>query len=399
MTMNAEDNLVELLHPKILPYTKKLPLRASDFERLSVLFSQLRNRWRKTLIAHGRVQGDSFGIPVETPSLSELIKEFGNTQELDYVSVSVPNRFLMDFDFGRNQVRIRTNTSQLLRELEDFWRSTRVLPEQQSNIPRGSELAESRKYIMSHFDSAGFFVERDNVPVVPTQAYYLTLLTEIGLQVLIERYATRLLSLQNSDGGWADIPDGNSAVGPTANAMIILTSIAMESNQKAAALDNGSTFLLSRREKDGSWTMRGRKGEVNGLCVLALKRSGIASVTLRKSVSVAKDLIKQELPSCSYDLALIGLLMESGCLSREQLYKSLRRSDSLLHLPESVRLATFLGMEIEGHDLSVLSNKLLSMRNLDGGWPLEPKGGSELYPTVLASSALSRYNPKDSKEA
>lgn len=394
--MKNSKGLAELPPPRLLHRSKSGPLSLTDIDKVSEFFSIMSERWGKELTAHGKSQEESFGISPGTKSLVNLIKEFGPLREVDYISMSVPGEFLVEFDFAKGHFLMRTEKSDLLDELERTWNmiGTRVPPSE--GMLSQVVSSEARKFILSRFDKGSHFVEKENVRVPLLRSYYLISLKELGLQAMLEKHAKWLIDSQNEDGGWSRNGQGPSDVLATANSMLIVNATPSEPKGTKEVLDSAKTFLLSKRQKDGSWNVGWLKGAGTGLCVLALKEPGISNATLRKSIRFAKEAVEEEVREASYDLATIDLLKRADLLTSAQISRLLR----VLETPKGhgehsdiVRIATTLGLisAKEGTlSVSATTDRLLSLRNEDGGWPARPGAESELYPTVISLLALTR---------
>ncbi len=394
--MKDSRGLAELPPPRLLHRSKSGPLSLTDLDKVSEFFSMITERWGKKLAAHGKSQEESFGIPPGTKSLVDLIKEFGPLREIDYISMSVPGEFLAEFDFGKGHFLMRTNKSDLLDELERTWNTVvaRVPPSEAMFSQVVS--SEARRFILSRFDKGGHFVEKEDVRVPLSRSYYLVSLKELGLQALLEKHVRWLIGFQNKDGGWSRNGQGPSDVLATANSILIINATPSEPKGTKEVLDSAKTFLLSKRQKDGSWNVGWLKGAGTGLCALALREAGISGATLRKSIRFAKETVEEEVRKASYDLATVDLLRRADLLSSIQTGRLLRVLGTPKghgEHPDIVRIATKLGLisAKEGTaSVFATADRLLSLRNEDGGWPLRSGAESELYPTVISLLALTR---------
>lgn len=389
--MAKDEKMVQLPPPSLPRLSKEHLLTLADIDRMAHLFSLIADEWRGELIAHGKVGEESFGISAETPDLSDLLKKFGSLREVEYVSMSVPGKFILDFDFAKGKLFVRSDSPALLRKFEQQWRESQMAVSPSKSMLLDVASTEARKFIVDHTAKGGTLYESGRTPVDLGKAYYLTALKPLGLIVLLEKLSDRLLSTQNKDGGWGRNTQKKSDALSTANALLLLSSISNESPIRSEAVERGKIFLLSKRRADGSWNVNWMRAAGTSLCLLALKKVGARSPTLRKSLEFSRQGIQLELNESFHDLVLLEELKDAGVLGAEKIGR-LNPESAVGENEDVVHLATLLGLAgISNASLKrrrIIQDELLAQRNLDGGWPVKKGGRSELYPTVLVLYAL-----------
>ena len=66
----------------------------------------------------------------------------------------------------------------------------------------------------------------------------------------------QLLSRQNKDGGWGQLPDAASDAYATGQALYVLSLAGVKPDR--AAIRRGVAFLVATQKEDGSWPMKSR---------------------------------------------------------------------------------------------------------------------------------------------
>jgi hypothetical protein len=387
--------------PPGLPEKRAYPIDLSDMKRATVFMEWILKEWNKEAVAHATLNEAGFTISSDTHDLEGLLKSLGSLEDVEYVSATVPGSLMVMFDFSEDSLRIECENDVLLSRLAERWTEVRHSVPEDASLRLVSSLTKARGFITSRVEQDGFFMERPGQRLELAQATRLWYLKLLGLSHLLNRFASRLLESQSSDGGWGSVEGKESDPLSTANAILVISSAdGVDASRKSQAIERAVGFLFSKRRGDGSWspdsafltTMQ---------CTCALHVSGANRVLLRKPVSFLVNCLsgKAQVRAELYDL---DLMITSGVVAQENwLHLSselgqgltMPAKDDILALSSALHQLVY---KADAPDLAFheLLGHVFSLQKADGGWPEKPSGQSSLNTTLSVALLLQKVRER-----
>jgi len=387
--------------PPGLPVKRAYAIDLSDMRRAAIFIEWILKEWDKEAVAHATLNEAGFTINSDTHDLEGLLKSLGSLEDVGYVSATVPGSLMVTFDFSEDSLRIECENDVLLNRLAERWTEVRHSVPEDASLRLVSSLTKARGLITSRVDKDGFFMERPGQRLELAQATRLWYLKLLGLSHLLNRFASRLLESQSSDGGWGPVEDKESDPLSTANAILVISSAdGVDVSRKSQTIERAVGFLLSKRRGNGSWspdsafltTMQ---------CTSALHVSGANRVLLRKPMSFLMNCLsgKAQVRAELYDL---DLMMTSGVVAQENWLHftselgqglTMPAKDDILGLSSALHQLVYKG---DAPDLAFheLLGQVFSLQEADGGWSEKPSDQSSLNTTLSVALLLQKVRER-----
>lgn len=368
-----------------------------DFDRVINFFGKLRDEWKNELSTHMKISNIGVGIPQSVSVVREIIDDIGNFYELSHAEAYVPNHFAVTADFKHGTLLIRCKDAVILEHICNLWQETVEKVEISRDLLKMAIPLESLRFVFSCLDPEGRLSETPQDGLVIERCYYLQYMKEIEMSHILSRFASFLKENQNSDGGWNLFPDHRSTVLPTANALLILTS--------AGEFDPVSStvrFLTSKRKEDAFWNQAGYpKTVVTAIVSLSLIKSQIYDESMIHSLLKISKILLEESQGIENDAIIIDALKQAkvNLDNLNAIFK--RRIENQyfesISTPEQAISALIIshacGKSKSDLEVRKIIDRLIKLRNPDGGWPSSNQNkSSSLYTTIAAVVALNRVD-------
>lgn len=371
-----------------------------DFDRVIDFFGKLLDEWKDGPSTHMRVANIGVGVPRSASVAREIINEIGSFYELAYAAVYFPKNFSVTADFRHGELSIRCKHTDILESIWKLWEETVRNVEISHDLLKIAIPLESSRFVFSCLNANGRLSDTPEDGLVLERCYYLQYMNEIDMSHILSRFASFLKENQNFDSGWTSearlSPDRRSGVLPTANALLILNSAGEVEPRSSAA-----EFLTSRREEQAFWEQREYpKMLVTAIVSLSLIKTGIYDKDIRRILRKIGKLFLEQSQGIKNDAILIDVLKKAGInlgdfdLVVERMEK---RNFEDIATPEQAVSALIVfhacGKTKTDHKVKRILDRIIELRNPDGGWPsFEKDERSSLYTTIAALVALKRVN-------
>ena len=374
-----------------------------DFDRVIDLFGKLRDEWKDELSTHMKISNIGVGIPQSVSAVREIIDDIGNFYELSHAEAYVPKHFAVTADFKKGTLLIRCKDAVILAHICNLWQETVEKVEISRDLLKMAVPLESLRFAFSCLDPEGRLSETPQDGLVIERCYYLQYMKEIEMSHILSRFASFLKENQNSDGGWNLFPDHRSTVLPTANALLILTS--------AGEFDPVSStvrFLMSKRKEDAFWNQAGYpKTVVTAIVSLSLMKSQIYDDSIIHSLLKTGKILLEESQGIENDAIIVDALKQAKVNLDDLNVIFKRRIENQdfesISTPEQVISALIIshacGKSKSDPEVRKIIDRLIKLRNPDGGWPSSNQNkSSSLYTTIAAVVALNRVDYFESEQ-
>jgi hypothetical protein len=391
---------------KVVPKLRKEfsdSLSLLDFARVVELIKHIIN-WEGDMVkTHMHVGENGQEIPDNVEKAENAVRKLGGFGELDYLSASMPGRFMLNADFRNNKIVVRSSDSNMLSRIEDEWNHSKGHISDSLDLASLSISSDARRFILGCINKDGTISESSEKLLPISKSYILIGLKDLGLikvQILV---ASKIAEIQNIDGGWSDTPKGKSDLVSTASAILTLSSLSGdESTLKIrSSVSDGLAFLNKDMNVESMADSAHRAEFPLLLSVLSLVATGKIESDA-PLVLAARNAIEDI--SDKLNPVLISLSIKHH-LMNEQFVRKLR--NNLVHEGFATEkyssmnsFATSMSLIAIRHDpIGGINNTnacsileyLMKTRNNDGGWPENKRGLSSLTTTINVLVALDQF--------
>jgi len=367
-----------------------------DFDRVIDFLRKLLEKWKNEPSTRMRISEIGVGVPQSASVAREIINDVGSFYELSYAAAYLPNRFSVNADFRHGKLLIKSKDKVIFESIWKLWQETVEDIKISRYLLKIAIQSEGPRFIFSCLDSEGKLSETPENGLMMERCYYLQYMKEVEMSHFLSRFASFLKENQNSDGGWNLSQDHKSTVLSTANALLVLTSVG-EFDSASSAIK----FLLSEREEDGFWSQTGySKAMVTAIVSLSLIRSEIADDSSKHILLKISKIFLEQNHGIENDAIIVDVLQQAK-IDLSHLDMILKRIETQnfenISTPEQVISALIIlhacGKSKSDPDVKKIIDRLIKLRNPDGGWPSSNQNKrSSLYNTVAAMVALNRVN-------
>jgi len=383
-----------------LKFEKTEQISLVDFDRIINLFGKVNDKWNEKLATHLRISNTGIGVPKSASIAREIISDVGNFRELDYAAAYLPDSFYIKADFRNGKLLVRCRDSVILDSLLGMWQETVKDIDISRDLLKVAISVEGLRFIFSCLDNEGRLSEMPDGEVKLERSYFLQYMSAVRMSNILSRFASYLKENQNSDGGWNFSPDRRSSLLSTANALLMLISAG-----ETDPIPSSIRFLISRREANGFWNQTSHsKAVVTSVITLSLMKSEKHDENLEPNLSKIRDILLEQSQGIENDSMIVDILQQARISLDDQLKKTLLErliSVEIQHesIPAVEPLISALiilhacGKSKLDPGVRKIIDRLIELRNPDGGWPssIEKKTSSS-YTTVATIVALNRMN-------
>lgn len=366
-----------------------------DFERIMHFICKLLDRWEDKPTTHMRISDVGIGIPKSIPTVRELINDIGSFHELSYVAAYLSDIFSVNADFRLGQLSIRCKDKDTLKLVWELWQEAIENVEISRDLLKIAIPSEASRFVFSCLESDGKLSETPAEGVALERSYYLQYMKGLGMAHILVRFASFLKKNRNPDGGWNSFQSKESNVLSTANALLILSSAGETEPVKSAV-----EFLLSKM-KHGAWTENGYpRIFVTSIVFSSLVKSAIVDEQLTQSIlSKIVDRIPEQVQSIENMAIVIDVLKQAGINTSDlDIQAPLKQITAPKNISTTEQAISALiihhafGKSKSDPEVREIIDRLIRLRNQDGGWPFLGQNISSSYTTIAALVALNRIS-------
>jgi hypothetical protein len=368
-----------------------------DLDKSLLFLIEVMKKWGDHVSTHVKIGEDSFSLSLNLDEVNAMIERYGGRRLLDYVSAVYLGKFAITADFAKKELKVRAINEATLQELRSLWESAERSRTLSAADLRVSLLSEAKRYILSCTCDDGSLTDSGKKKLSFERSHVVLALSDIDYIAIQENFARYLVQSHNEKKGWGKFPDEPSTVAATTSSVTFLSE-ARPKNSNLPSIMLDATRYLSGFEPP--W--KHSDEEIPRSAELLYHRIIMQFYQEKTKETIDRlGLLLSDIKPNEIDFLSLRLLLKSGedqarivTGALERFVRIFKSRHDKTEFSDAVSLSTILfAINVLGIDKNkavyqAVLGDLLSMRNHDGGWPMNAGKESTLSSTLLTTAAL-----------